>query len=281
MNTHPVPLPGGDAAALQHEFTREIVQRILGDRAWDLSQQLRGERRTGRSARMLYEVLGDIWAVQRNPYLEDDLIDNPKRRAALVEAMHHRLHEVDDLLTEFLEAALLAEVADLDAAALGRARQAVRHLRIDGGGLIAHRLGSGGCGIQERHPLPVRLAHGERKPLLEGGDHLVHRRLRAEGQHPRPGDEGREVQRGEATHRGPGQDHPAKATEEAPLLQPAQEVGLGRRDAGLATIADVLQADPATLVREARAQPQTASTTTNPRFSAMPMANARLNAAGP
>ena len=31
---------------------------------------------------MLYEVLGDIWVVQRNPYLEDDLLDNPKRRAA-------------------------------------------------------------------------------------------------------------------------------------------------------------------------------------------------------
>ena len=44
---------------------REIVIRLLGARAWELLQQLRGERRTGRSARMLYEVLGDIWVVQR------------------------------------------------------------------------------------------------------------------------------------------------------------------------------------------------------------------------
>jgi hypothetical protein len=29
---------------------------------------------------MLYEVLGDIWVVQRNPYLQDDLLDNPTRR---------------------------------------------------------------------------------------------------------------------------------------------------------------------------------------------------------
>ena len=29
---------------------------------------------------MLYEVLGDLWVVQRNPYLEDDLLDNPRRR---------------------------------------------------------------------------------------------------------------------------------------------------------------------------------------------------------
>jgi FAD/FMN-containing dehydrogenase/Fe-S oxidoreductase len=73
---------------------REIVLRLLGSRAWELLNELRGERRTGRSARMLYEVLGDIWVVQRNPYLQDDLLDNPKRRSALVEALHHRLGEV-------------------------------------------------------------------------------------------------------------------------------------------------------------------------------------------
>lgn len=46
---------------------REIVLRLLGERAWSLLDHLRGERRTGRSARMLYEVLGDIWVVQRTP----------------------------------------------------------------------------------------------------------------------------------------------------------------------------------------------------------------------
>ena len=74
---------------------REVVIRLLGDRAWALLNELRGERRTGRSARMLYEVLGDIWVVQRNPYLQDDLLDNPKRRKLLVEALQHRLGEVE------------------------------------------------------------------------------------------------------------------------------------------------------------------------------------------
>ena len=74
---------------------REIVMRLLGASAWDELNELRTERRTGRSARMLYEVLGDIWVVQRNPYLQDDLLENPKRRAALIEALHHRLNEVD------------------------------------------------------------------------------------------------------------------------------------------------------------------------------------------
>jgi FAD/FMN-containing dehydrogenase/Fe-S oxidoreductase len=74
---------------------REIVIRLLGAEPWRVLDELRAERRTGRSARMLYEVLGDVWAVQRNPYLQEDLLDNPKRRALLVEALHHRLHEVE------------------------------------------------------------------------------------------------------------------------------------------------------------------------------------------
>ena len=70
---------------------REIVIRLLGESSWALLDSLRGARQTGRSARMLYEVLGDIWVVRRNPYLQDDMLDNPKRRAKLIEALHHRL----------------------------------------------------------------------------------------------------------------------------------------------------------------------------------------------
>jgi len=74
---------------------REIVIRLLGAPMWALLEELRGERRTGRSARMLFEVLGDIWVVERNPYLQDDLLDNPRRRRLLVDALHHRLNEID------------------------------------------------------------------------------------------------------------------------------------------------------------------------------------------
>src|SRR5271155_5468688 len=74
---------------------REIVIRLLGEAAWGVLDDLRAERRTGRSARMLYEVLGDIWVVDRNPYLQDDLLNNPKRRRQLIAALHHRLGEVE------------------------------------------------------------------------------------------------------------------------------------------------------------------------------------------
>lgn len=100
---------------------REVVCRLLGDDAWALLSDLRGERKTGRSARMLYEVLGDIWVVRRNPYLQDDLLDNPKRRKLLIEALEHRLTEIDRRR--------MNDDADRDekvASLLERARSAVR-----------------------------------------------------------------------------------------------------------------------------------------------------------
>ncbi len=83
--TEPEAAVAGPAARLReipYNYTsfsdREIVIRLLGESLWTILDELRGERRTGRSARMLYEVLGDIWVVQRNPYLQDDLVDNPE-----------------------------------------------------------------------------------------------------------------------------------------------------------------------------------------------------------
>ncbi|HSX93993.1 MAG TPA: FAD/FMN-binding oxidoreductase [Hydrogenophaga sp.] len=96
---------------------REIVIRLLGERSWALLDQLRGERHTGRSARMLYEVLGDIWVVQRNPYLQDDLLSSAKRRGQLVDALHHRLSEIQKRRTPQDDPARDALVGELLVAA--------------------------------------------------------------------------------------------------------------------------------------------------------------------
>jgi FAD/FMN-containing dehydrogenase/Fe-S oxidoreductase len=61
---------------------------------WQTVNELRGSRRTGRSARMIFEVLGDMWVISRNPYIQDDLLTNPKRHASLTHALHHRLDQV-------------------------------------------------------------------------------------------------------------------------------------------------------------------------------------------
>lgn len=90
---------------------REIVIRLLGEEAWHILQDLRTQRRTGRSARMLFEVLGDMWVVVRNPYLIDDLLDHPKRREALVREMRHRIQEIENRRDENNQVNLLVKSA--------------------------------------------------------------------------------------------------------------------------------------------------------------------------
>ncbi len=123
----PDEAPEGTGARLReipYNYTsfsdREIVIRLLGEAAWDTLLALRAERRTGRSARMLYEVLGDIWVVSRNPYLQDDLLAHPKRRAALIEALQHRLGEIEKRRDRYRADA--ERSASPDAAAAERSR---------------------------------------------------------------------------------------------------------------------------------------------------------------
>ncbi|HKB60796.1 MAG TPA: DUF3683 domain-containing protein, partial [Gallionellaceae bacterium] len=108
---------------------REIVIRILGQEAWQIIEGLRIERRTGRSARMLYEVLGDIWVIQRNPYLQDDLLGNRKRREALVDALRHRLQAIEARRQDNEAVRRLLEMANAAVDAFAAEFEETLHLR--------------------------------------------------------------------------------------------------------------------------------------------------------
>jgi len=143
---------------------REIVIRLLGLPMWHVLEELRDERRTGRSARMLFEVLGDIWVVERNPYLQDDLLDNPKRLALLVAALKHRLREVDRRRREN-ESASAGTDADRD----GKVTQ-----------LVDAANAAGGVRLRLRYRLPFgrrRESGGHRRPASWRSDDFG--RLRA------------------------------------------------------------------------------------------------------
>ena len=88
---------------------REIVIRFLGEDMWRVLETLRAERVTGRSARMLFEILGDMWVITRNPFIQDDLLETPKRRESLSHALHHRL---DQVVARAEDNALALQLAD-------------------------------------------------------------------------------------------------------------------------------------------------------------------------
>jgi FAD/FMN-containing dehydrogenase/Fe-S oxidoreductase len=134
---------------------REIVLRLLGEEGWALVSELRAERRTGRSARMLYEVLGEIWAVRRNPYLEDGLLERRRARARLLGGMRARLAGIEarragnekvGRLLALAQAAVaqfegwFAETRALRARALRRLKRVTRrdNVAFDGFARVAH-----------------------------------------------------------------------------------------------------------------------------------------------
>ncbi|MFT6304826.1 MAG: FAD/FMN-containing dehydrogenase, partial [Pseudomonadales bacterium] len=100
LGRDPLHLPEAQLREIPYNYTsfsdREISLRYLGDAGWKLIQSLRDERRTGQSARMLFEVLGDIWVIDRNPFIQEDLLSNRKRRDALVGALRHRISQIVD-----------------------------------------------------------------------------------------------------------------------------------------------------------------------------------------
>ena len=91
---------------------KEITIRFLGEEMWNIISDLRQERKTGRSASMLFEVLGDLWVVSRNPYLQDDLLANPKRLKQLVDAMQHRVQSIEDRSFGNMKVAQLTKAAN-------------------------------------------------------------------------------------------------------------------------------------------------------------------------
>ncbi|MEE9446942.1 MAG: DUF3683 domain-containing protein, partial [Arenicellales bacterium] len=75
---------------------REIVIRFMDEAAWETINHLRSERKTGRSARYLFEMLGDLWIVMRNPFIFDDLLNNPKRKLSFTNTLNRRLAHIID-----------------------------------------------------------------------------------------------------------------------------------------------------------------------------------------
>ncbi len=61
-----------------------IINLFFGPEVWDDLEELRSQRITGRSARLVMRFMGDLFILRRNPFLFQELIDSPRRRQRLL-----------------------------------------------------------------------------------------------------------------------------------------------------------------------------------------------------
>jgi hypothetical protein len=68
---------------------REIILKYFDQATWDLLNHLRSQRKTGRSARLIFEIIGDIFIIDRNPYIFNDFLNDTKKQKRL-----KKLHKI-------------------------------------------------------------------------------------------------------------------------------------------------------------------------------------------
>jgi len=66
---------------------RLIIKHLFGAAVWDDLEELRSQRVTGRSARLVMRCMGDLFILHRNPFLYQELIDSPRRRFSFFNTM--------------------------------------------------------------------------------------------------------------------------------------------------------------------------------------------------
>ena len=68
-----------------------VMSFLLGPAAWEAVERWRAQRVTGRSARLLLRVLGEIFVIRRNPFVFEELLENIDRRRRFATQIGHDL----------------------------------------------------------------------------------------------------------------------------------------------------------------------------------------------
>src|ERR671937_2045857 len=74
---------------------RAVVLHLLGDAVWEKLEALRTRRVTGRSARLLMRVFGEVFIHRRNAYLYQELVASSARRRRLFDNVEADLGTVE------------------------------------------------------------------------------------------------------------------------------------------------------------------------------------------
>jgi FAD/FMN-containing dehydrogenase/Fe-S oxidoreductase len=105
---------------------REVVLQLLGETTWNALEQLRERRVTGRSARILFRLFGDLFVLRRNPYHLHRLAESQRERRRFFAAAKHDLAKV---LQGSKDEPLVSEVVATVRQKLQETRSELHHLQ--------------------------------------------------------------------------------------------------------------------------------------------------------
>lgn len=80
-----------DDQVISHLFGKEMLQDL---------EVLRSKRRTGRSARLLFRFMGDMFMIERNPFIFQELLDHPQRRNSFFKNVKKDLTTIEQGTTD-------------------------------------------------------------------------------------------------------------------------------------------------------------------------------------
>jgi FAD/FMN-containing dehydrogenase/Fe-S oxidoreductase len=81
-----------------------IVKLLLGVEAWNALEKMRFQRKTGRLARLLMRFLGDLFILQRNPFVYQKLLESKRRRQHFLKELEDNLDVIEKNSAHTLEA---------------------------------------------------------------------------------------------------------------------------------------------------------------------------------
>lgn len=73
---------------------REIILKYFDEETADIIDTLRHQRVTGRSAKLLFEIYGDIFIIDRNPYIFNDFLESKKKITRLKKLHYVRIETI-------------------------------------------------------------------------------------------------------------------------------------------------------------------------------------------
>ena len=76
----------------------QIIEHLFGSAFLEAIHSLEAKKGTGRSSRLLHRFMGDLFIIQRNPFLFQELVEHPFQRKRLFEEFENDFNTIENPL---------------------------------------------------------------------------------------------------------------------------------------------------------------------------------------